>query len=333
MKITSFSYQLLDMLTCYQVPAIVMAAHQVGVFRELGAGPATLEELARRLRAPERSLGILLRSCVALDLLEWKDGRFGCSPLAAETLVPGTEGYLGRLVDKEAFFFRAWAELPACVRSDRAALAPFRERACEEPETTRSFLQALDDVAALYGGEFADSLNLAGCRKLLDVGGGVGSYSIALVHKYPELQATILELPQVVPWTREFVAKSGMGDRIAVEPLDFMADPLPAGHDVVLLSNILHDHSPTVNQGLLAQAYRALEPGGRAVVYEFLLESDRVMPAASAVFAVMMLVENPGGNVYTSEEIAAWMANAGFGGLSIARLPKPSPMGLVVGYR
>ncbi|MFC2029337.1 methyltransferase [Chloroflexota bacterium] len=333
MQVSQSSYQLLDMLTQYQTPAIIMSAHKLGIFRELGAGPTTLEDLAFRLSLPERSLGILLRACVAERLLALEEDRFALSPLAEETLVPGEPGYLGRLVDKEAFFYDAWSGLTDCVRTGQAALAPIQTRAREEPETTRKFLVALDDIAALFGGEFAHQLDLSGCRRLLDVGGGVGSFAIALAQQYPDLEVTILDLPEVVPWARDFVAKAGMGDRIAVEPVDFLVDPLPAGYDTVLLANIFHDHPSTVNQGLLAKAHDALEPGGRVVVYEFLLEPDRLTPAISAVFAVMMLVENQGGNVYTGQEIIAWMAGAGYGNIGVKRLSDPSPMGLVVGYK
>jgi len=333
MKITDYSYQLLELLTQYQLPAIIRAAHQVGVFRELGSGPATLDDLAARLALPPRSLGILLRGCVGAGLLSLEGDRFANSPLAAETLVPGSPGYLGRLVEKEAFFYDSWSQLAACVRTDQAALAPIQVRARQDPETTHSFLLALDDIATLYGRHFAGRLDLAGCRRLLDVGGGVGSYAIALANKYPELHVTIVDLPEVVPWAREFVAQAGMAERIAVEPLDFLADRFPVGYDVVLFSNIFHDQPSTVNQGLLAKAYQALESGGRVVVYEFLLEPDRITPATSAVFAVMMLVENQGGNVYTGQELASWMANAGFGAISTTRLPEPSPMGLVIGIK
>lgn len=333
MKITDYSYQLLELLTQYQLPAIIRAAHQVGVFRELGSGPATLDDLAARLALPPRSLGILLRGCVGAGLLSLEGDRFANSPLAAETLVPGSPGYLGRLVEKEAFFYDSWSQLAACVRTDQAALAPIQVRARQDPETTHNFLLALDDIATLYGRHFAGRLDLAGCRRLLDVGGGVGSYAIALANKYPELHVTIVDLPEVVPWAREFVAQAGMAERIAVEPLDFLADRFPVGYDVVLFSNIFHDQPSTVNQGLLAKAYQALESGGRVVVYEFLLEPDRITPATSAVFAVMMLVENQGGNVYTGQELASWMANAGFGAISTTRLPEPSPMGLVIGIK
>jgi predicted O-methyltransferase YrrM len=333
MQVSDFSYQVLDLLTRYQAPAILMAAHEVGVLAQLGAGPATLDDLAERLGVPRRSLGILLRACVALELVRQEGNCYRCSPLAAATLVPGSPGYLGRLVDKEAFFYRAWARLADCVRTDRAALTPFQVRAREDPETARNFLLGLDDVAALFGSAFGRQLDLEGCRRLLDVGGGVGSYSLALLERCPQLEATILELPAVVPWAREFVAQAGAMERVAIEPFDFLDDPLPRGYDVVLLSNILHDQPPAVNQGLLTRAYQALEPGGRAVVYEFLLDADRVTPSTSAIFAVMMLVENQGGNVYTEDDILGWLAAAGFSGLSVQRLPEPSPMGIVIGHR
>jgi cyclopropane fatty-acyl-phospholipid synthase-like methyltransferase len=206
-------------------------------------------------------------------------------------------------------------------------------RAQKEPETTRSFLTALDDIAALFGGQFAAHVNLGDCRRLLDVGGGVGSYAIALAERYSNLEITILDLPEVVPWALEFVGIAGLSDRISVEPHDFMVDPFPLGYDAILLSNVFHDQPPTINQGLLAKAYHALPHKGRAIVYEFLLEPDRLTPASAALFAVMMLVENQGGNVYTVPEIESWLTGAGFQDVGTTRLPEPSPMGLVVGAK
>ena len=83
----------------------------------------------------------------------------------------------------------------------------------------------------------------------------------------------------------------------------------------------------------MAKAYEGLSEGGQVVVYEFLLEPDRLTPPTSAIFAVMMLIENQGGNVYTGQEIAGWMEGAGFSRVSVSRLADPSPMGLVVGRR
>jgi predicted O-methyltransferase YrrM len=327
------AYTLLDMLTGYQAPAILMAAHRLGLFRALGTGPATLQDLAVTLSLPERSLGILLRALVALGLVLQEDGRYANGPLVGQMLVPGRPGYLGRLVDKEAFFYSAWSHLADCVREDRAAIPPIRERARQDPQTTHNFLLALDDIAALFGEMFVPSVELGDRRRLLDVGGGVGSYAVRLARRWPDLRVTILELPEVVPWAQQFVAEAGLADRIAVVPGDFLVGGFPSGHDVILFANIFHDQPPAVNQGLLVEAYRALPPGGQVLVYEFLLEENRVAPAASALFAVMMLVENEGGNVYTAHDIETWLAGAGFDDIATTPLPAPSPMGLIVGHK
>jgi SAM-dependent methyltransferase len=253
--------------------------------------------------------------------------------MAQEVLVPEAPGYIGRLVDKEAFFYWAWADLEQCVRFDRAALAPIRDRARETPETTRMFLTALDDIAELYAGDMVSGLDLSGCKRLLDVGGGVGTFSCAFAKRYPELAVTVMELPEVIPWTEAYVAECGMGHRIDMMAGDFTSDELPAGYDVILFSNIFHDNPTTINQGLLVKAFRALKEGGRVIIYDFLLDQDRISPAGSAIFAVMMLVENPGGNVYTAEQYESWLGGAGFKERSVIRMPDPSPMGLIIGTR
>jgi len=327
------AYELLDRLTAYQKPAIIMAAHRLAVFEALARGAAGPEELASELNVPQRSLGVLLRACVALGLLERKNGVYKNSELAAVTLVPKSPGYIGRLVDKEYVFYQAWADLAGCVALDEPALAPIKERARRDPETTRNFLEALDDIAALYGGAFSGMLDLQGNERVLDIGGGVGSYAVALTRDYPELEVTVLDLPVVAPWARNFVENAGLSNRVDVQSGDFMTDGFPSGYDIVLFSNIFHDQPPTINRGLLANAYAALSEGGSVVVHDFLLDDDRVSPVGSAVFAVMMLVENAGGNVYTGGDIESWLATAGFREVTSLRFPEPSPMGLVQGRK
>ncbi|HLC02814.1 MAG TPA: methyltransferase [Anaerolineales bacterium] len=324
---------LLALLTQYQTPAILMAAHSLGIFSELGHDVLALDELAHRLGLPERSLGILVRACVALGLLTLIDGRYATTPLTRGTLVNAEPGYLGRLVEKETTFYEAWANLDRCVREDAPALAPIRERARRDPEATLAFLLALDDIAQIFGVDFVERLDLVGCRSLLDVGGGVGSYAVRLAHRFPEMQVTLLELPEVAPWSREFIGAAGLTDQIRVIPADFLTDEFTRGHEVILFSNVFHDHPPPVCQELLAKAFRSLERGDRVVIYDFLLGPDRVQPTVSAVFAVMMLVENLGGNVYSEQEVKAWLKGAGFKQIELARSPDPSPMGWYVGIK
>jgi ubiquinone/menaquinone biosynthesis C-methylase UbiE len=317
---------LLEMLYAYQSAAILMASSELGVYDALAEAPLTSEELAMRLRTPPRSTQLLLNACVAVGLVQKSDVRYENSPLANEFLVQGSPRYLGRVVAKEREFYAPWGNLAAAVRSDEAQLPPMAQRLQEQPAIARNFLLALHDLALLNGSALPDCVDLAGRKRLLDVGGGVGTYSILLAQRNPDLQAVVLDLPAVRHLAEETIASYGLSERISFEEGDYTAPSLGDGYDVVLLANVLHDNTQEACLDLLRKAYRALVEGGLIIVNEFHLDADKVNPPVSAIFSLLMMLENQGAAEYPAQTIVDWLLEAGFSRPEIHRLPEPSPM-------
>ena len=120
----------------------------------------------------------------------------------------------------------------------------------------------------------------------------------------------------------------------ARSPGDFLADPaLPGGHDVILLSMILHDWDEPTNRALLARCHAALPPGGSIVVCELLLNDERTGPPEAALMGMNMLVETEGGRNYSAAEYGAWLGDAGFVDVRTVRFDAPGANGAVVARR
>ncbi len=321
---------LLEMLYAYQGSAILMGSHELGVYDALAQEPLTAGEIASRLGTASRSTELLLNACVAVGLLQKTGEKYKNSPLADRFLVKGNPGYLGRVVAKEQEFYGPWGKLVPAVRSDQAQLPPMRRRLQEQPATAGNFLLALHDLALINGSALPDYVDLAGRRKLLDVGGGVGTYSILLAQKNPQLEAVILDLPAVRELAEETIASYGLSDRISFQEGDFSA-PCPAkGYDAVLLANILHDNTEEVGKRLLRKSHDALVEGGQIIVTEFYLEENGASPPVSAIFALLMMLENQGAAEYPAQTITQWLAEAGFLEAVARKLPEPSPMVVIV---
>lgn len=314
----------LDLLTGYQPAAIVATACESGVADALAGGARMPADVATTAGTDARATAMLLGAMAALGLAErGDDGGFALTEGGA-TLAGGHPQSVAGIVAKEWFFYRVWAELPLALRDGHARIAPWRDRLRDDPATALQFLRALDDLAARFGGglpALADLGEVAPGTRLLDAGGGAGSHAANLVAAHPGLQATVLDLPEVEPVLRErhgelaFVA----GDLHAPR----FGRPEGETWDVVLLANILHDHPPAQNAGLVARAAELLAPGGTLLVYEWVLGADGVSPRDVALFAPMMLVENEGGGVYTEEEIGGWLRDAGLTGVTAHRGPGP----------
>jgi hypothetical protein len=133
------------------------------------------------------------------------------------------------------------------------------------------------------------------------------------------MTATLFDLPDVVEMARERIQAAGMMDRVTLVPGDFYKDELPPGHDLAFLSAIIHQNSPTQNEALFRGIYRALDSGGRIVVRDHVMSSDRTDPLEGALFAVNMLVGTPEGGTYTFDEIRSGLSTAGFDRIRLIR--------------
>jgi predicted O-methyltransferase YrrM len=158
------------------------------------------------------------------------------------------------------------------------------------------------------------AVGVKGVGRLLDVGGGSGAYSIAFAQASPKLRAEVFDLEFVLPIARGHIEEAGLADRITTRAGNLRTDEFGADFDLVLLSSICHMLDPAENRDLLRRSFRALAPGGRIVIHDFIVAPDRTAPKQAALFAVNMLVATRAGSTYTEAEYESWLAEAGFRG-------------------
>jgi len=157
-----------------------------------------------------------------------------------------------------------------------------------------------------------EKLPLAGCRTLLDVGGGLGTFAVAFCRRNPRLRATLVEHPNILPLARRAVRDAGMAKKVRVIGRDFLRDNLPRGFDAAFLSNVLHAHGVAQNRSLLSKLYRGLNRGGQLIVRDVFMGRDRTAPEWGSLFSVALLLHTPQGRCYDLDEILGWLRQAGF---------------------
>jgi predicted O-methyltransferase YrrM len=308
-----------------------MAANRLGVFAVLGEDALTAEEVAQSCQAHPRSTALLLNACVALGFLRKDGDRYANSPEALETLIPSKPTYIGDHIKHDEWQSAVWAHLERAVRTNR----PVRHLA-QPPsgaETWRDFSLAMHNLAMRTGPLLAATLDLSGRRQLLDCGGGVGTHARFLVQRYPGLRAIVFDLPETIELAKELIEQSGLADRITARGGNYFADDLGQGHDVVLLSSVLHSMPPEACRLLLEKCHRSLVSGGWVVVHEILIDPDGISPPRAALFSLNMLVNTGEGRSYSGEEIMRLMKEAGFAPLEVRSLPPPAYTSLVIGEK
>ena len=164
---------------------------------------------------------------------------------------------------------------------------------------TRSFIGAMNVIAAPQADGLVAAVEPGPARRLLDVGGGPATYTLAFVKAVPGLRATLFDLPAVIDLARENVAAAGLLERVDLVAGDLRSDALPGGHDLAFVSAIVHMLGPSGNTALFRKVHDALVPGGRIVIRDHVMSPDRTAPRAGALFAVNMLVgTQEGGHVH-----------------------------------
>ena len=144
------------------------------------------------------------------------------------------------------------------------------------------------------------------------MGGASGTWTLAFLRAVPGSRATIFDLPDAIEQARQRIAQSGFGDRVDLVAGDFYDDPLPSGADLAWVSAIVHQHAREDSRELFAKVRAALAPGGRIMIRDIVMESDRIAPPEGALFAVNMLVATASGGTFTMDEFTEDLQAAGF---------------------
>ncbi len=315
-------------IRAFQESRVLLTAIELDLFTAVGQG-ATAEQVAAALHTDARATDMLMNALVSLGMLEKRDGRFRNSPEAARYFVQGSPDDQRMATMHIANLWQRWSTLTDCVRAGTAV--ELREMSHRGDDWTEPFIAAMHANASERAPAVVRAVGAAGVRRMLDIGGGSGAYSIAFAQANPELRAEILDLASVVLIARKHIEEAGVAAQVTPRVGDLRAGLFGGGYDLVLISAICHMLGPDENRELLAKSFAALAPGGRVVVQDFILDPDRAGPRMAALFALNMLVGTAGGNTYTEAEYALWLREAGFP--EIRRVNLPGPASLMIGKR
>jgi len=293
---------LLATLRSFQESRVLLTALELDLFQALGEG-STGAEAAARTGTDARAVELLLNALVALGALEKADGVFRCT--SESRLLATARAELMHTVRK----WNTWSTLTDCVRTGTTAKPP---GAARDEEGTAFFIGAMHARALPAADPLVAAIGTHGSVRMLDLGGGAGTFAAAFARANPLLRAEVLDLPSVVPITEAHLREAGLSERVTARAGDLRSADLGTGYDLLLASAVCHILSETENQDLFHRCARSLNPGGRLVIREFILDPDRTSPREAALFALNMLAGTARGNVYTEADYRDWLSAAGF---------------------
>ena len=321
---------LLSVSSAYWRGCALQAGVRLGAFSVLGSATLSAKEVAGDLGADVRATGLLLDALAGMGLLEKHEGRYRNSQTAREMLVAGLPGYMGHIILHHHHILDGWAQL------DQAVLrgGPVQRRSYGAEIERESFLMGMFNLAMGVAPTLAAQLPLAGRRRLLDLGGGPGTYAIHFCLAYPGMQAVIYDRPTTESFARETVEKFGLTGNIDFHPGDFTCDPIGGGpYDAAWLSHILHSNNMEKCQVIIDKAAAALETGGIVMVHDFILDDSKDSPEFATLFSLNMLIGNGHGRSYSEEEIRGMLEKSGFCRIERLSFRAPNDSSVMIGVK
>jgi SAM-dependent methyltransferase len=295
---------LLRLASGFMASKHLFAAAELGIFEALRDGPATLDQICERTGVSRSGARISLDALTALGLLE-RDADLYRNGSEASVFLAGAAGPdlrpLLRFWDRLSY--RSWMSLAAALAGSDTRDAPPNL----SEEETRIFSEGVEAITAAPARALAESYDWSGHRRVLDIGGGTGSFLLALFEAHPHLQGTLVELPAVAA-----IARERLRDRAEVVEGDALADPLPSGHDAILVANLIHLLSPDSTRKLLARLRAGSAANTTLLLVDFFTDKSHTDPPFAALMAGEFRLVSPEGDVYSERELNNWLTKTGW---------------------
>lgn len=322
---------LFDVCAGFVYSQVLLACLQLRLFDVLFEGPQSADALAARLSMSPAAMQRLLSAAASLNLVE-RRGRllWGLGPLGAA--VVGNPG-IAAMIEHNALLYADLQEPVSLLRGETrgTAIARFWPYAATEggthgdvpAEAAAAYSRLMGVSQAMIANDVISAYPFSRHRRLLDVGGGDGTFLATVFERVPSLELMLFDLPPVAERAARRFADSRYAGRARAIGGSFLRDPLPGGADIVSLVRVLHDHDDGPAMALLRTARAALPADGVLLVAEPMVHERRPDPVGDAYFGFYLLAMGSG-RARPASEIARMMAEAGF--TEIREHPTCQPM-------
>jgi ubiquinone/menaquinone biosynthesis C-methylase UbiE len=327
--------QLLQLVLGMFVSRSLAVVAELGIADRLKERAMGVPELARLTDSNPDGLYRVLRALAAVGVFKAQADRCFANNELSTLLRADVPGSMRANVlwFSDVSGWKAWGRLDHSVRTGRPAFDEVFGSDCftwlqGHASSFALFHQTMTGLSAASGSAVASAYDFSSVRKLVDVGGGQGTLLSMLMDHFPNLKGVLFDRPEVIQSARELLMNGGHKADIEAVAGDFF-EAVPAGADAYLMKHIIHDWDDEHCIRLLSNCRRAMAPGGRVLIVDFVL-SDRPEATMTKLIDLEMLVMTPSGRERTEQEFCSLLARAG---LKFSRLiPTQSPVSVVEAF-
>lgn len=323
---------LLETSGYYWKTCTLHAAVKLDIFTTIGSKQMTAEQVTQKTGADLDGMTMLLNALSAMQLLAKQQDIYTNSKPALTFLSKSSDRYIGFMIMHHFHLMESWHKMDQGILTGK----PTRGRSSFSNEERReSFLMGMFNIGMATAPKVAEQIDLSGCKKLLDFGGGPGTFAIHFCLANPDLAAVVFDLETTRPFAEKTIQRFKLSDRIRFLDGDFTKDTTALGQDFdsAWLSHILHGEGPKQAREIIRKAVACLKPGGRIFIHEFILDDTKDGPLHPALFSLNMFLGTPEGRSYSQKELSDMFTECGV--TDIVRLPftGPTQSGILSGIK
>jgi len=322
-KTTEDIFELLD---GYIISTVLGTAMELGIFWLLAVKPLSAPDIARSLNIPMNRCHNWLQLLCKLGLLEDTAKGYVPSTIAQETILnvhsQDTWAFLAR---EERYRFSSVRDLALNISNpistwEAQNLTPpdYFKQILEDPSYAAHFTRMLYEIHIPLAEQLANILDMRGVKRLMDLGGGSGVVSFALLRKQPELTSVVVDVENVCQAGREIASENSLEKRTTYIAADFLHDDLPTGFDMVMFCD-----SGPFSETLFHKIHDVLNPTGRLVIVEqFAPDKNHAAPShLKWAFLTSLEYQAQSINFTTSEMVQTRLQQAGFRNFRTTSVP------------
>lgn len=301
---------LLEMSGYYWKTCTLHTAVKLDVFTIIGTDKKTADQVAEALNSDLKGTSMLLNALSAMELLVKNKALYTNTKAARTFLDKSSDQYIGFMIMHHHHLMDSWHHMDKAIRQGR----PIRDRSSFSDEERReSFLMGMFNIGMATAPQAAEAIDLTGCRRLLDLGGGPGTFAIHFCQTNADLTAAVYDLETTRPFAEKTIARFNLSDRIEFIPGDYTKDSSIGSEefDAAWLSHILHGEGPDMAQEIIKKTVGALSPGSPIFIHEFILDDSMDGPLFPALFSLNMLLGTQDGQSYSQQQISDMLTRCG----------------------
>lgn len=300
----------IDALVDGVYPAMaLLAGMELDIFSALADGPVSADEVAESRGLAVLQTRLLLDALVAAGLLVKRAGRYELTAESEDHLVASSPW---SRVGSHPLIARLWSAslgMAEVVRSGRPGHPD--DYSSMAPEESLTVLRSLRADAVRIATASADQLKLEPGLSVADVGGGGGGAASTFAQLVPGVEATVIELPNVVATSRAILDENGATE-VAVVGADCTVE-VPGSYDRIWSQFVTQTMGPDDTEALITNCAAALRPHGSIHLVNIVVDPIRTTPPRAALFSVPLASLYAGGMAHSSADYERWLASAGLG--------------------